>query len=110
VQVRAGRGAGALALCLWAAAGAACSLLNREGPDVRCADLACGRINACEQNIIASCSDGVTVKYHVCSADQADVCKEDWQVDGQFKCDEFAPECEGCRPEREGCLSDGGTE
>lgn len=108
--MRARRGAAALALCLGVAGAVACSLQNREGPDVRCADLECGRFNACRAGIIASCGDGVTVKYHACSASNDDLCEEDWQVAGQYKCDEFAPECEGCRPDRAGCLLDGGTE
>ena len=89
---------------------AACSLGNREGPNVTCADLQCGKINACQDSIIAQCVDGVTVKYHVCIPDKPDVCSADWQVPGQFKCDQFLTDCEGCRPERAGCPADAGTE
>ena len=81
-----------------------CSLQNQEGPDVTCADLECGRINACQQGIIAQCVDGVNVRYHVCKSSGDDVCDEEWQTYGQYKCLEFATDCEGCRPERvEGC-------
>ncbi len=83
-----------------------CSLQNQEGPDVTCADLDCGRINACEEGIIAQCVDGTTVKYHVCRSSGEDICDEDWQTPGQFKCLEFQTECEGCRPERtDGCAA-----
>jgi hypothetical protein len=87
----------------------ACSLQNAEGPNVTCADLECGRINACESGIIAQCVDGVTVRYHVCTASADDVCAEDWQVPGQYKCLEFQTDCEGCRPERvNGCAANEG--
>ena len=79
----------------------ACSLQNQEGPNVSCADLDCGRINACEAGIIAQCVDGKTVKYRVCGSD--DICGESWQITGQYKCTEDATDCEGCRPERTGC-------
>lgn len=83
---------------------AACSLQNQEGPSVTCQDLECGRINACEQGIIAQCVDGVNVVYRVCGTD--DVCAETWQVTGQYKCTFDATDCEGCRPTRtEGCNS-----
>lgn len=92
------------------ATGPACSLQNREGPDVTCADLECGRINACQDGIIAQCLDGVTVRYHVCNSTDNDLCDESWQIDGQFRCLEFATDCEGCRPERTlGCGFDNGT-
>lgn len=94
--------AGALALLAATALGlTACSLLNQEGPEVTCAELLCGKINACRQGIIAQCSDGVNVKYHVCGS--SDVCKETWQVEGAYKCTAEATDCEGCRPERNGC-------
>lgn len=83
---------------------ATCSLSNKEGPDVTCADLLCGQVNACSEGIIASCADGVTVKWHVCTENAADICGEEWQKPGQYKCDEYDIECEGCRPERtDGC-------
>lgn len=89
-----------------------CSLSNQEGPDVTCEQLECGRINACADGIIAQCADGKSVQFRVCSTD--DVCTLDWQVTGQFRCAEEATDCEGCRPEREGCedpelLGGGGT-
>jgi uncharacterized membrane protein YgcG len=81
-----------------------CSLQNVEGPDVTCADLECGRINACRDGIIAQCLDGKTVRYDVCKASADDVCEEDWQIPGQYRCLEFETDCEGCRPERvHGC-------
>jgi hypothetical protein len=82
----------------------ACSLQNVEGPDVTCADLECGRINACENGVIAQCVDGVTVKWDVCTSSGDDICVEDWQIPGQYRCLEFETDCEGCRPERvDGC-------
>lgn len=82
----------------------ACSLQNREGPDVTCADLACGQINACQDGIIAQCVDGEIVRYHVCFEGGDDICEASWQIEGQYRCLEFATDCEGCRPERvEGC-------
>lgn len=95
----------ALALFALPVVGVACSLQNQEGPAVSCQDLECGRINACEQGIIAQCVDGVTVVYRVCGTE--DVCAETWQVTGQYKCTFDATDCEGCRPERvDGCNSD----
>ncbi len=79
----------------------ACSLLNQEGPDVSCADLECGRVNACKEGIIAQCADGLTVKFHVCGS--TNVCNESWQTKGAYKCISDASDCEGCRPERKGC-------
>ncbi|NUP10841.1 MAG: hypothetical protein HOW73_32760 [Polyangiaceae bacterium] len=80
----------------------ACSLQNQEGPLITCADLDCGRINACEEGIIAQCVNGHTVKYRVCSA--TDVCTADWQIKGQYRCAQEDTDCQGCRPERElGC-------
>ena len=81
-----------------------CSLDNQEGPEVTCEDLECGRVNACHDGIIAQCLDGQNVRYFVCFEDGRDVCDETWQIPGQYRCDEFATDCEGCRPERvEGC-------
>lgn len=80
---------------------AGCSLDNQEGPTVTCADLGCGRINACEEGIIAQCVDGKTVVYHVCSTEE--ICGADWQNEGQYRCAEDVTDCEGCRPERLGC-------
>lgn len=103
------------ALGLAAGLSAACSLSNKEGPNVTCAQLQCGAVNACSDGIIASCADGVTVKWHVCTENAEDICDKDWQKPGQYQCDEFDIECEGCRPERtNGCASlnpdmDGGS-
>lgn len=81
-----------------------CSLQNVEGPDVTCEDLECGRINACAEGIIAQCLDGQTVRWHVCTSDADDVCDEEWQVEGAFRCQQSQTDCEGCRPERvDGC-------
>ncbi len=63
----------------------ACSLLNREGPDVTCADLKNGAQNACADGIIATCPGGV-VRFEVCSAKS--VCGESWQTAGQFRCEQ----------------------
>lgn len=93
----------ALSLVTLLIAAPTCSLGNHEGPDVTCEDLQCGRINACRDGIIASCADGKTVKFHVCLETAQDICDDEWQVSGQFKCDEFMAECEGCRPERTVC-------
>jgi hypothetical protein len=93
----------ALSLVALLIAASTCSLGNHEGPDVTCESLQCGKINACRDGIIASCADGKTVKFHVCLDTAQDICDEDWQVSGQYKCDEFMAECEGCRPERTGC-------
>ena len=63
----------ALALLL----GPSCSLENREGPQVTCADLDCGRANAFEQGIIAQCADGLTVRerdIHASELEQATEC------------------------------------
>jgi hypothetical protein len=79
----------------------ACSLQNQVGPNVTCADLMCGKVNACEQGIIAQCSDGKTVIYRVCGS--SNICGETWQMTGQYKCAEEATDCEGCRPDRSGC-------
>lgn len=86
-----------------------CSLDNQEGPDVTCEDLACGRINACKEGIIAQCVDGVNVRFHVCGTE--DICTAGWQTPGQFRCSAETTDCEGCRPEREeGCgLGVGGS-
>jgi hypothetical protein len=86
------------------AAGAHCSLQNQEGPEVTCEDLQCGRINACSAGIIAQCADGKNVLYHVCFSSDDTVCEADWQVPGQYACDEYATECEGCNPNGAGCV------
>lgn len=91
----------------------ACSKSNREGPDVTCEDLACGRINACQDGIIAQCVDGLVVRFQVCQ--DPDICERDWQVPGEYTCDGEDTDCEGCRPERvQGCnwidpLAEGGA-
>jgi hypothetical protein len=84
-----------------AGASTQCSISNQEGPDVTCAELECGRLNACQEGIIAQCADGSTVQWRVC--DVVDVCKEEWQVEGSYRCSEDDTDCEGCRPERTGC-------
>jgi hypothetical protein len=64
---------------------AACfSRLNREGPNVTCADLQNGLINACSEGIIASCADGTHVTYEVC--DDKDACGASWQTRGAYSC------------------------
>lgn len=66
----------------------ACSLLNREGPDVSCADLANGTANACADGIIATCMGG-SVRYKVCEGTSA--CSAPWQTPGRFRCTETEP-------------------
>lgn len=62
-----------------------CSLLNREGPDVSCADLDNGAQNACKEGIIATCTNS-TVVYKVC--DDKNVCEASWQSAGEYRCTE----------------------
>jgi hypothetical protein len=95
------RGLALLSALFIGVAGGHCSLTNQEGPDATCALLECGRINACRDGIIAQCADGKTVEYRVCGTE--DVCGEEWQVTGQYRCSSDATDCEGCRPERDGC-------
>ena len=84
--------------------GPACSLQNQVGPNVTCADLMCGQVNACEDGIIAQCVDGHTVKYRVCGSNN--ICGETWQVTGQYRCAQEVTDCEGCRPDRTaGCAT-----
>jgi hypothetical protein len=85
-----------------------CSLQNQEGPDVTCQDLGCGVINACANGIIAHCADGRTVVFHVCAPGDDGVCDEDWQIEGQYRCDEYDTLCEGCNPGGPGCAVGGG--
>jgi hypothetical protein len=94
-------------LGLLAALAPACSGNNQEGPEVTCADLQCGRINACQEGIIAQCADGVNVRYHACSSDK-ELCGYDWQIPGQFRCESAATDCEGCRPDGPSCAAAGG--
>lgn len=67
---------------------AACSVLNRDGPDVTCADLGGGSKNACADGIVATCSGG-TVRWRVC--DDKSACEQRWQVAGLFRCSESDP-------------------
>jgi uncharacterized membrane protein YgcG len=86
----------------------ACSGDNQEGPEVTCADLQCGKVNACQEGIIAQCADGQTVRYHACSSDK-ELCGYDWQVPGQYRCEAATTDCEGCRPDGPGCSATGGS-
>lgn len=61
----------------------ACSVLNRQGPDVTCAQLDNGAQNACEEGIIATCTDGA-VHYDVCDDEKA--CAASWQMEGAYRC------------------------
>lgn len=101
-----------LILVVTFAGAASCSSTNTEGPEVTCEELQCGRINTCKSSIIAACPDGVNVVYHVCgAASSGDVCGQYWQVDGQYKCDMYGIDCEGCRPEHPGCpMADAGAD
>ena len=89
-----------------AALAPACSGNNQEGPEVTCADLQCGRINACQEGIIAQCADGVNLRYHACSSDK-ELCGYDWQIPGQYRCEAATTDCEGCRPDGPGCAAGG---
>jgi hypothetical protein len=93
----------ALALLALGAAVSTCSLSNQEGPLVTCEDLECGRLNACKDGIIASCLDGKTVKYFVCYPNGLDICEEEWQIEGQYRCEEKNPDCTSCSPQTIGC-------
>lgn len=65
-----------------------CSSLNRSGPETSCGDLGNGAINACKEGIIASCADGKTVSYEVCTGGDGDeTCEAEWQVPGAFACE-----------------------
>lgn len=60
-------------------------------PDVQCADLYDGKVNACANGIIARCSSG-TVSYEGCG--DKGICEQSWQVSGAWRCDERSPaEC-----------------
>jgi hypothetical protein len=93
-----------LALC---AAVPTCSLSNKEGPAVTCADLQCGKLNDCHDGIIASCLDGKTMKYYVCYENGQDICDEEWQIRGQYRCEEHMPDCVSCSPTAAGCGNSG---
>lgn len=67
----------------------ACSWQNREGPDVTCADLQDGAVNACEDGIIATCTNGA-VTWRVCE-DDPDACDASFQEPGKFRCDDTEP-------------------
>jgi hypothetical protein len=86
----------------------ACSLDNQEGPNVTCADLECGRINACQEGIIAQCVDRENVRFHVCGTE--DICTAGWQRPGEYRCAAEITDCEGCRPERVDGCGTGGNE
>jgi uncharacterized membrane protein YgcG len=85
-----------------------CSLQNQEGPEVSCQDLQCGVVNACADGIIVQCADGQNVLFHVCASGDDTVCDQDWQIPGQYRCDEFQTLCEGCDPAGPGCAVGGG--
>lgn len=68
---------------------ASCSIFNREGPHVTCADLDGGLRNACKNGIIASCSDGATVTATVC--DDSTTCDNNWQTTGAYRCSQSDP-------------------
>lgn len=66
----------------------ACSLLNREGPDVTCTDLDGGLKNDCSEGITATCV-GDEVSWTVCDDESA--CEASWQTPGQYRCEETDP-------------------
>ncbi len=84
----------------------ACSVLNREGPDVSCSDLDNGGKNACQDGIIATCVNG-TVKYEVC--DSKDACGESWQVAYHYQCDQSGSGGSGGTSGIGGTSGSGGT-
>lgn len=90
------------AIAVAACAVVGCSLLNQEGPTSTCEQLMCGKINACEDGIIAQCVDGQNMQYHACEL--ADACEQSWQIKGAYRCAVEDTDCEGCRPERSGCV------
>lgn len=63
----------------------ACSVLNREGPNVTCSDLQSGAINACSEGIIATCGNGA-VHWTVC--DDKAACEASWQTVDNYRCTE----------------------
>jgi hypothetical protein len=63
----------------------ACSMLNREGPDVSCKDLGNGSENACKDGIIATCLGG-PMWWQVCEDQSA--CDQSWQTSGAYRCKE----------------------
>lgn len=86
----------------------ACSFANREGPNVTCAELECGKRNACKDGIIAYCGADRVVHYHVCTDDDSsggsggstsasDICEAAWQTPGSYRCSRTS-ECRGCNP------------
>jgi hypothetical protein len=83
---------GTVAVLAAALGAASCSSLNREGPLVTCANLQGGTINACQGGIIASCRDGKTVTYEVCTdGDKPDqICSQTWQTEGAYQCTQRA--------------------
>jgi hypothetical protein len=75
-------------------------MFNREGPNVTCADLKDGRINACEDGIIASCKDGQTVTHEVCTESDGatsaeEICEASWQKHGAYVCEESSTAVRG---------------
>ena len=61
----------------------ACSILNRDGPEVTCADLDNGAFNACKEGVIATCANG-QIEYEGCSSDKA--CEATFQEAGRYRC------------------------
>jgi cysteine-rich repeat protein len=70
-----------------------CSELNREGPLVSCEQLGGGRLNACQDGIIATCESG-EVRYQVCP--DAKACEASWQSGGAYRCGEADSFPEAC--------------
>jgi hypothetical protein len=75
-------------IALWLLLSASCSLQNRDGPNVTCTDLQGGKVNACKDGIIATCSNGA-MAFHVCGDSNA--CDASWQTNAQFRCAETDP-------------------
>jgi cysteine-rich repeat protein len=82
-----------LALLLALSSLTSCSQLNREGPAAGCDELGGGRVNACQQGILAICEAGA-MRYRVCPDEAA--CEAAWQHAGAFRCAEGEPLPEVC--------------
>lgn len=68
---------------LFLAVTSGCSLANREGPEVTCADLMNGKVNDCADGIIATCANN-EVTWTVCSSEST--CESQWQTKGAYRC------------------------
>jgi hypothetical protein len=79
---------GPILMFLVASLGMACSLFNREGPNVSCTDLGNGATNACQDGIVVTCHKAL-VTYQVC--DDKSACEQAWQESGAYRCGQADP-------------------